>query len=70
MPSYFLCPISQVNTCRKWVDDGHDTSTMTNLRLENNELIPNLYFVLPFRNGSSSGIMQNMYALFKPRDYR
>ncbi|KAK3131705.1 hypothetical protein QOZ80_6AG0510180 [Eleusine coracana subsp. coracana] len=56
-PSYFVCPISQdvmndphvaadgftyeVEAIRGWLDSGHDTSPMTNLRLEHDELIPN-----------------------------
>nr|CAB3467130.1 unnamed protein product [Digitaria exilis] len=56
-PSYFICPISQdvmndphiaadgftyeAEFIRSWLDSGHDTSPMTNLRLEHDELIPN-----------------------------
>ncbi|KAG8071755.1 hypothetical protein GUJ93_ZPchr0006g44549 [Zizania palustris] len=57
MPSYFVCPIMQevmadphiaadgftyeADAIRKWLDDGHDTSPMTNLKLEHLELTPN-----------------------------
>ncbi|CAL5036943.1 unnamed protein product [Urochloa decumbens] len=56
-PSYFICPISQdimkdphiaadgftyeAEAIRNWLDSGHDTSPMTNVRLEHDELIPN-----------------------------
>lgn len=56
-PSYFICPISQdvmddphiaadgftyeAEAIRSWLDSGHDTSPMTNLRLEHDVLIPN-----------------------------
>ncbi|XP_050249613.1 U-box domain-containing protein 33-like isoform X2 [Quercus robur] len=56
-PSYFLCPISQdimqdphvatdgftyeAEVLREWFDSGHDTSPMTNLKLENCNLVPN-----------------------------
>ncbi|CAN6208580.1 unnamed protein product [Urochloa humidicola] len=56
-PSYFICPISQdvmndphiaadgftyeAEAIRSWLDGGHDTSPMTNMRLEHEELIPN-----------------------------
>uniref|UniRef100_J3MBJ4 RING-type E3 ubiquitin transferase n=1 Tax=Oryza brachyantha TaxID=4533 RepID=J3MBJ4_ORYBR len=56
-PSYFICPISQdimddphiaadgftyeADAIRSWLCAGHDTSPMTNLRLEHEELIPN-----------------------------
>uniref|UniRef100_A0A7N2MCT7 RING-type E3 ubiquitin transferase n=1 Tax=Quercus lobata TaxID=97700 RepID=A0A7N2MCT7_QUELO len=56
-PSYFLCPISQdimqdphvatdgftyeAEVLREWFDRGHDTSPMTNLKLENCNLVPN-----------------------------
>lgn len=56
-PSYFICPIFQdvmidphiaadgftyeAEAIRSWLDGGHDTSPMTNMRLEHNELIPN-----------------------------
>ncbi|KAL6606142.1 hypothetical protein ACP70R_041795 [Stipagrostis hirtigluma subsp. patula] len=58
IPSYFICPISQdimsdphiaadgftyeAEAIRSWLDRGHDTSPMTNLRLEHDDLIPNL----------------------------
>ncbi|CAN6208581.1 unnamed protein product [Urochloa humidicola] len=54
---YFICPISQdimndphiaadgftyeAEAIRNWLDSGHDTSPMTNMRLEHDELIPN-----------------------------
>ncbi|KAL5225503.1 hypothetical protein ABZP36_012142 [Zizania latifolia] len=57
VPSYFFCPISQdvmndphiaadgftyeADAIRSWLSTGHDTSPMTNLRLEHGELIPN-----------------------------
>ncbi|KAJ3680479.1 hypothetical protein LUZ60_016757 [Juncus effusus] len=57
VPSYFLCPISQEimrdphiaadgytyegKEIKKWLDGGHDTSPMTNLRLDHFELVPN-----------------------------
>uniref|UniRef100_A0A0D9XT58 RING-type E3 ubiquitin transferase n=1 Tax=Leersia perrieri TaxID=77586 RepID=A0A0D9XT58_9ORYZ len=56
-PSYFLCPIFQeemsdphmaadgftyeAEAIRGWLDSGHDTSPMTNLKLQHRELIPN-----------------------------
>ncbi|XP_039842556.1 U-box domain-containing protein 70-like isoform X3 [Panicum virgatum] len=56
-PSYFICPIFQdvmndphiaadgftyeAEAIRSWLDGGHDTSPMTNMRLEHDELIPN-----------------------------
>ncbi|KAF3967049.1 hypothetical protein CMV_008902 [Castanea mollissima] len=56
-PSYFLCPISQdvmedphvaadgftyeERVLREWFDGGHDTSPMTNLKLEHCNLVPN-----------------------------
>ncbi|OEL31556.1 U-box domain-containing protein 33 [Dichanthelium oligosanthes] len=56
-PPYFICPISQdimndphiaadgftyeAEDIRSWFDRGHDTSPMTNMRLEHDELIPN-----------------------------
>ncbi|CAN6214968.1 unnamed protein product [Urochloa humidicola] len=56
-PSYFICPISQdvmndphiaadgftyeAQAIQSWLDSGHDTSPMTNMRLEHDELIPN-----------------------------
>ncbi|PUZ62063.1 hypothetical protein GQ55_4G328000 [Panicum hallii var. hallii] len=56
-PSYFICPIFQdvmndphiaadgftyeAEAIRSWLDGGHDTSPMTNMRLEHEELIPN-----------------------------
>ncbi|KAK4578223.1 hypothetical protein RGQ29_028383 [Quercus rubra] len=56
-PSYFLCPISQdvmqdphvaadgftyeEKVLREWFDGGHDTSPMTNLKLEHCNLVPN-----------------------------
>ncbi|XP_075667945.1 U-box domain-containing protein 33-like isoform X2 [Castanea sativa] len=56
-PSYFLCPISQdvmedphvaadgftyeEKELREWFDGGHDTSPMTNLKLEHCNLVPN-----------------------------
>ncbi|KAM0864691.1 hypothetical protein ACQ4PT_043758 [Festuca glaucescens] len=56
-PSYFLCPIFQVDgatlhdlsdgftyeaeAIRGWLDSGHDTSPMTNLKLTHRELTPN-----------------------------
>ncbi|WVZ82386.1 hypothetical protein U9M48_029653 [Paspalum notatum var. saurae] len=56
-PSYFICPISQdvmidphiaadgftyeAKAIKSWLDSGHDTSPMTNMRLEHDELIPN-----------------------------
>ncbi|GJN29408.1 hypothetical protein PR202_gb17634 [Eleusine coracana subsp. coracana] len=56
-PSYFICPISQdimndphvaadgftyeAEAIRGWLDSGHDTSPMTNLRLAHQELVPN-----------------------------
>uniref|UniRef100_A0A0D9VJ79 RING-type E3 ubiquitin transferase n=1 Tax=Leersia perrieri TaxID=77586 RepID=A0A0D9VJ79_9ORYZ len=56
-PSYFVCPIFQeemndphiaadgftyeAEAIKGWLDSGHDTSPMTNLRLEHRELIPN-----------------------------
>ncbi|KAJ3706769.1 hypothetical protein LUZ61_010474 [Rhynchospora tenuis] len=57
VPSYFICPIFQeimrdphlaadgftyeAEAIRGWLNSGHDTSPMTNLKLPNNELIPN-----------------------------
>ncbi|EOA36842.1 hypothetical protein CARUB_v10008712mg [Capsella rubella] len=56
-PSYFICPISQevmreprvaadgftyeAESLREWLDNGHETSPMTNLRLAHNNLVPN-----------------------------
>nr|TKW20063.1 hypothetical protein SEVIR_4G060601v2 [Setaria viridis] len=56
-PLYFICPISQdimndphiaadgftyeAEAIRSWLDSGHDMSPMTNMRLEQSELIPN-----------------------------
>ncbi|KAL6898097.1 hypothetical protein ACP4OV_006693 [Aristida adscensionis] len=56
-PSYFICPISQdvmndphiaadgftyeAEAIRSWLHSGHETSPMTNLRLEHDGLIPN-----------------------------
>ncbi|KAF3441506.1 hypothetical protein FNV43_RR15420 [Rhamnella rubrinervis] len=56
-PSYFLCPIFQevmrdphvaadgftyeAEALKGWLDSGHDTSPMTNLKLENSNLVPN-----------------------------
>ncbi|CAL5051224.1 unnamed protein product [Urochloa decumbens] len=56
-PSYFICPISQdvmddphiaadgftyeAEAIKSWLDSGHDTSPMTNMRLEHDVLIPN-----------------------------
>ncbi|KAK1559866.1 hypothetical protein Q3G72_019284 [Acer saccharum] len=56
-PSYFICPISQEvmqdpvvaadghtyeeEYLREWLDGGHDTSPMTNLRLPHTDLVPN-----------------------------
>ncbi|KAM0846197.1 hypothetical protein ACQ4PT_055838 [Festuca glaucescens] len=56
-PSYFLCPIFQemmsdphiaadgftyeAEAIRGWLDSGHDTSPMTNLKLPHRELTPN-----------------------------
>ncbi|KAI4981002.1 hypothetical protein ZWY2020_021487 [Hordeum vulgare] len=56
-PSYFVCPIFQemmsdphiaadgftyeAEAIRGWLDSGHDTSPMTNLKLEHRELTPN-----------------------------
>ncbi|XP_047075349.1 U-box domain-containing protein 70-like isoform X2 [Lolium rigidum] len=58
IPSYFICPISQDvmndphiaadgftyegDLIRSWLNTGSDTSPMTNLPLEHDELIPNL----------------------------
>ncbi|CAN8270036.1 unnamed protein product [Cochlearia groenlandica] len=57
-PTYFLCPISkevmreprvaadgftyEAESLREWLDNGHETSPMTNLRLPHNGLVPNL----------------------------
>lgn len=57
-PPYFICPIFQevmqdphvaadgftyeAEALRGWLDSGHDTSPMTNLKLEHNNLVPNL----------------------------
>ncbi|KAJ4737109.1 U-box domain-containing protein kinase family protein [Rhynchospora pubera] len=57
VPSYFICPIFQeimtdphiaadgftyeAEAIRGWLNSGHDTSPMTNLKLANKELIPN-----------------------------
>ncbi|CAL9100940.1 unnamed protein product [Musa acuminata var. zebrina] len=57
IPSYFICPIFQetmndphiaadgftyeAEAIKGWIDSGHDTSPMTNLKLPNCELIPN-----------------------------
>ncbi|XP_074559055.1 U-box domain-containing protein 33-like [Curcuma longa] len=57
IPHYFICPIFQdimrnphvaadgytyeAEAMQGWIDSGHDTSPMTNLRLPNCELIPN-----------------------------
>ncbi|KAI4355083.1 hypothetical protein L6164_003890 [Bauhinia variegata] len=56
-PSYFICPIFQevmqdpqvaadgftyeAEAIRGWLDSGHDTSPMTNLKLAHNNLVPN-----------------------------
>ncbi|XP_023539312.1 U-box domain-containing protein 33-like isoform X1 [Cucurbita pepo subsp. pepo] len=56
-PPYFICPIFQevmldphvaadgftyeAEAARGWLDSGHDTSPMTNLRLEHRNLVPN-----------------------------
>lgn len=56
-PSYFICPIFQevmqdphvaadgftyeAEALRGWLDSGHDTSPMTNLKLEHKTLVPN-----------------------------
>ncbi|KAA0048965.1 U-box domain-containing protein 33-like isoform X2 [Cucumis melo var. makuwa] len=56
-PSYFICPIFQevmqdphvaadgytyeAEAMRGWLDSGHDTSPMTNLKLEHRNLVPN-----------------------------
>ncbi|XP_038894505.1 U-box domain-containing protein 33 isoform X2 [Benincasa hispida] len=56
-PPYFICPIFQevmqdphvaadgftyeAEALRGWLDSGHDTSPMTNLRLEHGNLVPN-----------------------------
>ncbi|XP_048321186.2 U-box domain-containing protein 33 isoform X2 [Ziziphus jujuba] len=56
-PSYFICPIFQevmqephvaadgftyeAEALRGWLDSGHDTSPMTNLKLEHFSLVPN-----------------------------
>ncbi|KAJ3706770.1 hypothetical protein LUZ61_010475 [Rhynchospora tenuis] len=58
IPSYFMCPIFQeimrdphiaadgftyeAEAIRGWLSSGHDTSPMTNLKLANKELVPNL----------------------------
>ncbi|GMI73609.1 hypothetical protein like AT2G45910 [Hibiscus trionum] len=57
-PSYFICPIFQevmldphvaadgftyeAEAVRGWLDSGHDTSPMTNDKLEHSNLVPNL----------------------------
>lgn len=57
IPHYFICPIFQeimqdpvvaadgytyeAEALRGWLDSGHDTSPMTNLKLGNNNLLPN-----------------------------
>ncbi|KAL5572864.1 hypothetical protein UlMin_022461 [Ulmus minor] len=57
-PPYFICPIFQevmedphvaadgftyeAEAVRGWLDSGHDTSPMTNLKLEHCNLVPNL----------------------------
>ncbi|XP_062185119.1 U-box domain-containing protein 33-like [Phragmites australis] len=57
IPSYFICPILQEimndpyiasdgftyegEAIRGWLDSGHSTSPMTNLKLEHNQLVPN-----------------------------
>ncbi|XWS46101.1 hypothetical protein CRYUN_Cryun14cG0034600 [Craigia yunnanensis] len=56
-PPYFICPISQeimtnphvaadgftyeLQALRKWLDRGHDSSPMTNVRLAHRNLVPN-----------------------------
>uniref|UniRef100_A0A0D3BMA7 RING-type E3 ubiquitin transferase n=2 Tax=Brassica oleracea var. oleracea TaxID=109376 RepID=A0A0D3BMA7_BRAOL len=56
-PPYFLCPITQevmrepsvaadghtyeAEALREWLDNGHDTSPMTNLKLAHRNLVPN-----------------------------
>lgn len=56
-PSYFICPISQevmreprvaadgftyeAESLSEWLDNGHETSPMTNLKLAHNNLVPN-----------------------------
>lgn len=56
-PFYFICPIFQeimqdphiaadgftyeAEAIKGWLDSGHDTSPMTNMRLENHNLVPN-----------------------------
>lgn len=56
-PFYFICPIFQeimqdphiaadgftyeAEAIKGWLDSGHDTSPMTNMRLENHTLVPN-----------------------------
>ncbi|KAJ0966667.1 hypothetical protein J5N97_023584 [Dioscorea zingiberensis] len=58
IPSYFLCPIFQeimkdphiasdgftyeAEAIRGWLDSGHETSPMTNLKLPHRDLVPNL----------------------------
>ncbi|KAL6903842.1 hypothetical protein ACP4OV_004655 [Aristida adscensionis] len=57
VPSYFICPILQeimndpyvaadgftyeAEAIRGWLDSGHNTSPMTNLKLEHHQLVPN-----------------------------
>ncbi|MBA0757964.1 hypothetical protein Gotri_021006 [Gossypium trilobum] len=57
-PSYFICPIFQevmqdphvaadgftyeAEALRGWLDSGHDTSPMTNIKLAHSNLVPNL----------------------------
>ncbi|KAL6651189.1 hypothetical protein ACP70R_010114 [Stipagrostis hirtigluma subsp. patula] len=57
IPSYFICPILQeimnnpyvaadgftyeAEAIRGWIDSGHSTSPMTNLKLEHHQLVPN-----------------------------
>ncbi|KAG6427152.1 hypothetical protein SASPL_111392 [Salvia splendens] len=57
IPAYFICPIFQeimqdpvvaadgftyeLEALRGWLESGHDTSPMTNLKLPNSDLVPN-----------------------------
>ncbi|KAL5727435.1 non-specific serine/threonine protein kinase [Ranunculus cassubicifolius] len=57
VPSYFICPIFQdimqeprvaadgftyeLEAIKGWIDGGHNTSPMTNLKLSHNDLVPN-----------------------------
>ncbi|RCV43939.1 hypothetical protein SETIT_9G334400v2 [Setaria italica] len=79
MPSYFLCPISQVlmrdpqvaadgftyeaDALRRWLDSGHDTSPMTNKTLSNSDTIPNHSMRSAIQEYLRQNKMQELFAL-------